>query len=97
MRMVNSGRDIITAHCTWEGDPEDSDFDKNAWVGRRAAPQSLQELAAHCQGQEVRPAKPRPMREMVPPACQGVPAAAAGSQLQDEGAEIYLFWSAACL
>ena len=61
-RMVNSGRDIITAHCTWEGDAEDSDFDKNAWAGGRTAPQGLQELTAHCEGQEVRPATPCPGR-----------------------------------
>ena len=73
MRMVNSGRDIITAHCTWEGDPEDSDFDKNAWVGRRTVPQSMQVLAAHCQGQEVRHAKPCPVSVDVHPACQGIP------------------------
>ena len=45
-RMVNSGRDIITAHCTWEGDPEDLDFDKNAWAGGRTDTPRF--ASAHC-------------------------------------------------
>ena len=74
--------DIITAHCTWEGDPEDLDFDKNAWAGGRTTPPDLQVLTAHCKGQEVRPAKHGPGRAGIAYCTEVIPAAAGGAMLQ---------------